>query len=81
MGETVNKYSSEMCERAVRLVLENAGQHESLWSATLSISSKICCAPQRRTNGANRAYLMRRLRGYHDRDDEGLGAEEPCPSS
>ena len=35
-----------MRERAVRLVLDNQGQHESRWSAIVSISSKIGCAPQ-----------------------------------
>ena len=46
MSKTTNKYSPEVRERAVRMVLDNAGQHESRWSAILSISSKIGCAPQ-----------------------------------
>jgi len=36
----------EVRERAVRMVLDNQGQHDSRWSAILSISSKIGCAPQ-----------------------------------
>jgi len=46
MNKTTNKYSPEVRERSVRMVLDNQGQHESRWSAILSISSKIGCAPQ-----------------------------------
>ena len=46
MNKTTNKYSPEVRERAVRMVLDNQGQHDSRWSAILSISSKIGCAPQ-----------------------------------
>jgi len=46
MSKTTNKYSPEVRERAVRMVLDNPGQHESRWSAILSVSSKIGCAAQ-----------------------------------
>ena len=46
MDKTTNKYSPEVRERAVRMVLDNQGQHDSRWSAILSISSKIGCAPK-----------------------------------
>ena len=46
MTKATNKYSPEVRERAVRMVLEGAGQHESRWAAIVSISSKIGCAPQ-----------------------------------
>jgi len=46
MSKTTNKYSPEVRERAVRMVMGNEGQHESRWSAILSISAKIGCAPQ-----------------------------------
>ena len=46
MNQTTNKYSPEVRERAVRMVLDGAGQHESRWAAIVSIVSKIGCAPQ-----------------------------------
>ena len=46
MSKTTNKFSPEVRERAVRMVLDGAGQHQSRWSAILSISAKIGCAPQ-----------------------------------
>ena len=46
MNKTTNKYSPEVRERAVRMVLDNQGQHDSRRSAIVSISAKIGCAPQ-----------------------------------
>ena len=41
-----NKFSSEVRERAVRLVLEHRGEYPSLWTAVESIAPKIGCVPQ-----------------------------------
>ena len=46
MNKTTNKYTPEVRERAVRMVLNGVGQHDSRWSAILSIAAKIGCAPQ-----------------------------------
>ena len=59
MTKTTNKYAPEVRERAVRMVLDNAGQHESRWSAILSISSKIGCAPQTLNEWVKKAEVDR----------------------
>ena len=41
-----SRYSAEVRERAVRMVLEDAGAHESEWAAISSIGAKIGCAPE-----------------------------------
>ena len=46
MNKTTNKYTPEVRERAVQMVLNGEGQHESRWAAIVSLSAKIGCTPQ-----------------------------------
>lgn len=52
------KFSPEVMERAVRMVEESAGQHESQWAAIESVAAKIGCT----------AETLRRWVRQHERD-------------
>ena len=41
-----SKYPPEMRERAVRLVFEQQGNHESQWAAIVSIAEKMGCTSE-----------------------------------
>lgn len=44
--KTSTTYSPEVRERAVRMVREHQGEHESEWAAIISIASKIGCTAE-----------------------------------
>ena len=63
------KFSPEVQERAVRMVVEARGQHDSQWAAVESIAGKIGCT----------AETLRRWVRQHERDTgqrEGLTTAE-----
>ena len=41
-----SKFSPEVRERAVRMVLESRGEHESQWAAIRSIAAKLGCTTE-----------------------------------
>ena len=43
---TSPKFSTEVRDRAVRMVLEHRGEHASQWAAIVSIAAKIGCTAQ-----------------------------------
>jgi len=44
--KTATKYSPEVRQRAVRMVLEHQDEHESQWAAIHSIAAKIGCTAE-----------------------------------
>ena len=53
-----SKFSPEVTERAVRMVMEAGSEYESQWAAISSIAAKIGCTPE----------TLRRWVRQHERD-------------
>jgi transposase-like protein len=65
--KTAASYSPEVRERAVRLVLDGAGEHPTQWAAINSVATKIGCTTETLRNWVRQA----------ERD----GGQRPGPTS
>ena len=61
-----NRYSPELRERAVRLVLDPQGGHETQWAAIVSVSSKVAGLRMRKRVPHARPGTASRNRGAVD---------------
>ena len=71
------RYSPEVRDRAVRLVLEHQGEHDSQWSAITSVASKLGCTAETLRKWVRQAERDRGVRaGLRSDERERLKALE-----
>ena len=61
-NKTSNRFSPEVRQRAVRMVLEHGGDHASQWAAIVSIAGKIGCTAETLRTWVRQAERDRGLR-------------------
>src|ERR1700687_3952732 len=63
------KFSPEVRERAVRMVIEHRGGHASQWAAIVSIAARIGCTAQTLHNWVRQGERDQGVRGGPTTDD------------
>jgi transposase-like protein len=76
-NKTSNRFSPEVRQRAVRMVLEHGGDHASQWAAIGSIAGKIGCTAETLRTWVRQAERDRGLRaGSRTAEQERIKALE-----